>query len=154
MAAAYDECITAIVSAIQALSLTGITSSNVVGMLVGDDESGDGPNVGGYPCIIVSPGGTETIEPVTNSRDDVAYPIVVTIISTENRAQGTNRARNLLWRQSIRRKFSQQRLAGITAGVAWKCEVRPGQVADRPRWIQNQHAQMLVITVFVREARG
>lgn len=151
---AAEEVLAGVRSVIAGLTLTGLSSANVVAMLVGDDEEGNGPNVPGFPCVICCYEGGEAVDPSagTNLRDDVVYPVSVVILSSENRSN-TNRERNLKWRQQIRRAFHHQRLSGVTAGHAWKCEVRPGAIADRPRWLQNQHAQVLVVAVTVREPR-
>lgn len=151
--AVLEECLLSVVAQIKALALTGIDDGNVVAMLVGDDQKGDGPEISGFPCVVVAAGDRETIEAATNLRDDVTYPILVALISVENR-QATNRDRNLLWRQQVRRKFNQKRLPDVTGGSAWKCEVRPGQIADRPRWLQGYHAQVQIVAVTVRESRS
>lgn len=151
--AVLEECLVSVVAQIKALVLTGIDDGNVVAMLVGDDQKGDGPEISGFPCVVVAAGDRETIEAATNLRDDVTYPILVALISVENR-QATNRDRNLLWRQQVRRKFNQKRLPDVTGGSAWKCEVRPGQIADRPRWLQGYHAQVQIVAVTVRESRS
>lgn len=157
MTAVIEQVLVAVRTTIQGLSLTGIDSANIVDMLLGDDQGGSGPNVGGYPCIICcyNPAGGETIDPTagTNVSDDIEYPVQVIIIATENRDQTTNRTRNWTWRDSIITVFHQKRLSGVTGGVAWRCLVRPGTSADRPRWLQQQHAQVLVVTVTVRKGR-
>lgn len=152
--ATADQVLIQVRTTIQGLSLSGITSSNIVDMLVGDDESGDGPNVGGYPCIVVcyaGQGEAAQQDGGTNLSTDWVYPASVVILAAENRDQTTHRERNLIWRQSIRNAFHKKRLSGISPGIAYECNVRPGTVADRPRWLKNQHAQVLVVAVTVRE---
>lgn len=153
----WDECLTKIATAIKGLTLTAVTDARIVTMLVGDTQSGSGPDVSGYPCVIVFPGAPEFDDGGTNLRDDWTYPVAVAVVSQESGAenpQQTNRARNLLWRERIRKLFHQKRLpGGVTNGDAWRCICRPGAVADRPRWLNVEHAQLLMVNVTVREPR-
>lgn len=153
MTAVIDKVLVQVKTAIVSLNLSGITSTNIVDLLVGDDQGGAGPQVGGYPCIICCYAQAEAIDFATNVRDDITYPVSVVMIATENQDQTTNRTRNWNWREAIRKNFHNKRLSGVTGGDAWKCEVRPGTAADRPRWLQQQHAQVLVVAVTVREGR-
>jgi len=151
--ATIDQVLAGVVSTIQGLSLTGVTSANVVSQIVGDDEEGAGPTVAGYPAVICTCNAGETSGEGTNLRDDWVYPVTVVILSAENRSQTTNRARNFQWRQSIKRAFHNKRLSGVSGGDSLPCRVIGGTIADRPRWLQNQQAQSMRIDVTIREVR-
>lgn len=144
-----DEVLDAVRDRIRGLDLPSIPDANVVSMLNGDVEDGDGPNVPGFPAVIVSMAGSESIVGGTNASDDTTYPIGVVLVSKENRNQTTNRKRNLFWRVKIQDAFSEKRLS-LTLGAAWRCEVRPASVVDRPAWAANLHAQGILIVVYVR----
>lgn len=146
-----EEVLQGVKDQIVGLSLDGITTNHVVVMSMGDDQSGDGPEIPGYPCLVIWIGNPETIEEATNISDDVTYPVALHIISAEKSNEPTLREKVLGWRQAIRGVFSGKRLPGVTGGYAWKCQVRPGTVLDRPKWMQGYWATTLVIGVTVRE---
>lgn len=156
MTATCDQVLVAVRASIVAAGLTGVSSANIVDMLVGDDQGGTGPQIPGYPCVVccyAGQGESNEGDGGTNLTDDWVYPVSVVLLASENQDQVTNRARNLLWRDVIKKQFHKKRMPGVTNGSAWNCDVRPGTIADRPRWLENQHAQVFVIAVTVREGR-
>lgn len=148
-----EECLVAVRDTIRGLSLTDIDSQNVVDMFVGDDQAGDGEIVKAWPCVICTYVLPETRQIVTNVSSDWTFPVTVALVSGENREQATNRARNRTWRRAVVDAFDGKRLAGVTGGWAYQCNVTPGTWADRPAWLQGKHFQVLVINVIVRIQR-
>lgn len=153
----WNECIEGVQAAIVALALTDILTANIVAQLVGDAQGGNGSQITAYPCVLVFPGAAEFDDGGTNLRDDFVYPVAVVFVSQEagTTPQTEHRARNLLWRERVRKVFHQKRLpGGVTNGEAWNCIVRPGTPVDRSRWLNNEHAQLLMVNCTVREPRS
>ena len=100
-----------------------------------------------YPGITISR--VKEYEQVgTNSRDDIGYGVLITMI-VDNSADPTEDDLFAEWRQTIRKAFIHQRLAGITS--CQTCLVEPGPVyRDVP---ENYDVSALVIRVISREAR-
>ncbi len=153
MSTALTEAVNGVAATIRALNLTGIAgTTHVVSMVVADTQGGQGTKIPGYPCIICWPTAPEYEQGGTNVRDTWVYPVGVAMFAQEpDKELSTTIERNRLWRQTIKRAFHQKRLAGVTAGVAWKCEVKPGTAADIPRWMNGEHGQLLIVNVFILE---
>lgn len=146
--AVMEQCLVAVQARIQGLSLDGIASTSVKVQKVAEDR-----NVT-LPAVLVAPLGGETVGPNlgSNRRDDVGYPVFVGIVAAENWNQTANRARNLLWRQRIRRAFSEQRLPGVD--VVFACHVETRDIVA-PDWFAAMRlVSALVIRCMAREPRG
>lgn len=161
--AMLDQVLTQVAATIVGLAnqdptaLPGITPTNIVSMLSGEDQGGKGPVVNGYPCVVVCYTSKEYENPATmpsNLTNDWVFPAVVFMISNENGDQITNRQRNWLWRQTIGDAFHDKRLLGlIPAGQCLKCTVDYQTPVSRPRWLQQQHFQAMIVNVIVRRYR-
>lgn len=153
--AVHYRCLTAIQSRIQSLTLTGLSSSSVIirKLSVDRDNTGDGGSIS-YPMIVISQVGIETVSPRrgSNVRDDVEYPVPINILAADNQDLVTNQARYLLWRQTIRRAFSDQVLAGVSE--VYRTVAEPGPIISPSRFWQNMYHSSLIIRCVSREARG
>ena len=74
----------AVRSDIQALALPGLSAANVVVQKVPGNRAQDLPAVE-YPCILIAPHGAESTDPLagTNLRDDIVYPVRITILAAD-----------------------------------------------------------------------
>lgn len=110
---AHKKILDAMVTAIQSIGLSGVTSSNVKVLWGIDTKQGT------FPAIFVCPAGTETAQPYTNERDRIDYPCAVFILD-RTPLDGTGKIDTALrWRQQIRQEFHEQRLSvtGVTVLV-------------------------------------
>lgn len=146
--AVLEQCLEAIQARIQGMSLSGIANSSVVIQKVPSDR-----NVT-RPAIVIGPVGGETVALTSgsNRRDDVGYPVFVGIIAADNQDQDTNRGRNLLWREKIRRAFHAQRLPGVS--LNYTCGVETRDIVA-PDWFASMRfVSAMVIRCLAREPRG
>lgn len=111
---------------IQALSLTGLDSDQVY---VGWDV--DVQKVK-FPAVFVSPVGTEQLLPGTNRSEDIGYPIAVMILDRHPIDNPSNMDAAILWRESIRQAFINQRPAAVLSLAPTLVTVRyqPGLIAS------------------------
>lgn len=101
--------------------------------------------------ITVHPVGEQFDHGGTCCRDDIGYRIQVTMIYPNSGDVERALTRMTDWRERIRKKFHNQRLANITS--VWKCEVSPAGKIDR-EFVRDQHeAHALTIVAWSREAR-
>jgi hypothetical protein len=140
MASTQSDILTAVRTAINNLSLTGVDEVRV---RVAPD---DGKHV--YPGITVSPR-TELEFPGTNNLDDIGYGITVTMVSNDD-ADVTEDDLVGDWRQKIRKKFIHQKLAGITNCCTVLCDFDRYDVENN----RNLTISVLGLRVIVRETRG
>lgn len=144
----YEEVLDAVNAAIVALNLTGITTS-----VVTEDEPQRTDRTLPYVSVCPSPAG-ETVASSTNIREDVSYAVQVAIIASKT---ATTMATVLGWRQSIRRRFSGQKLqtSALAGGTFVTLECTP-QIPLDPRAIATHkvYVSVLLVRVTVREARS
>jgi hypothetical protein len=71
--------VTEAVTEIQALSLSGVTNTNIVTQVAPSDRENWMP---GFPGIAVTPGGSFTFPGGTNRSDDIGYPVGVLYVDS------------------------------------------------------------------------
>lgn len=144
----------AIKTAIQALALTGVSSTNVLIQKIPRDSSSDVPAASQMPLILISPVGAESIDPTggTNIRDQVVYPIQVLMLDRDDQSQTSNYDRYLLWRETIRQRFTNCRLSGVSEVV--RVRVEASDILNPPAWTKGYFLGGLRIMVTSREERG
>lgn len=109
-----------------------------------------------YPAVIVSPLGTEQLPGGTNVRDDIGYPVLVSILAKNNQdLSETNLNKFLLWRELIAKAFrGDQQL--VTGGDwnAHRTKVEPGPVISPSAVWNNLFQCSLTIRCEARQTRG
>jgi hypothetical protein len=151
----YNRILLAIQAKIQGLSFVGPAPSLTTlapGQVVVQPKIN--PKVLSYPCLVVSPpdGWPERVKPLVNSRDDIGYPVVCTIIDRQSPDYTPPYPTYYLWRERLFRGVRYQRLAGVA-----ECEtVEP---APRPMvaWSGKAFEQFTTAVGFIvwcRETRG
>lgn len=146
----HYQCALATQTAIRNLALTGVDSDDVVVQKLPWDQK----NTGTYPKIVIATAGTESMArgAGTNIRDDVGYPVIVSIFDRDEETLTSNHSRNLLWRQSIARAMRNQSVSGVTE--VFDCILEPGAIVD-PGWFnQNTYHSTFVLRFLSREVRG
>lgn len=109
-----------------------------------------------YPAVIVSPLGTEQLPGGTNVRDDVGYPVLVSVLAANNQDLTENNLNKfLLWRELIAKAFrGDQQL--VTGGDwnAHKTKIEPGPVISPSAVWNNLYQCSLTIRCEARQTRG
>lgn len=148
----FKNILEAVQTGIQGLSLAGISSANVQIVKVFSDREALTPEL---PGILILPLGPERMNSRegTISSDDIWYPVGVAIFAADVQDQSIDFDQYLLWRESIRKKFISQPLAGVVS--VRKCNVEPQEVVNPRRWLaDNIWVSALVLRFMSRETRG
>lgn len=147
------DILTAVKNDLQALNLPGLSAANIVVQKVPGDRSQDLPSIP-LPCVLIAPNAGETADPLagTNLRDDIVYPIRITILATDSGDQQFGYQQYLGWRETIRRSFHNQRL---NSGLCFTVHVQPLPIVDKAAWVERGlFASGLVLNCYSREPRG
>tara|TARA_R100001594_G_scaffold116052_1_gene150989 strand:+ start:10714 stop:11442 length:729 start_codon:yes stop_codon:yes gene_type:complete len=150
----HYSCLTAVQAKIRSLSLTSIDNSDVIIRKLDSDRGADDGTYD-YPMIVISSFGIETLPKGggTNKRDEVIYPVVVTILAADNQDLVTNQNKYLLWRQKISRAFRNQNLADVDE--IYTVTMQPGPITSpQAFWERNLYHSSLIIKCHSREVRG
>lgn len=153
MSAVLFDILEAIRADVQALGLPGLAAANVLVQKVPGDRPADLP-AQKYPCILIAPVGAEELNPSagTNLRDDVVYPVRITILADDCRDQEQQFNQYLGWRETLRRSFHNQRL---TAALCFAVHVEPLDVIDKSAWTgKGLFMSSLLLRCHSREPRG
>lgn len=152
--AVHDQCLVAAQARIQALTLAGITSSNIIIRKIPTDRDIGGDGTYDFPAIVISPLGIENQPPSggTNARDDVGYPVLISFLAADNQDLTTNRERYLKWRETVNRAFRSQRLTGVSE--VYICRVQPGPIVSPAAFWKNVYHSSLLVQCISRETRG
>lgn len=82
--------------------------------------------IASYPCIFLTPSGTETKYPGNNNRDDWGKPVLLSIYH-EGTISGTDIVPRVgLWRERLFRHFHRKRLSAVTE--IYDCDVQPNPI--------------------------
>lgn len=142
--------LTAVQTQIQALALTGVSSSNIVVKWLGRQwETTTDP----VPSVIISPApSAETMPNDLTGTDKIGYPVLVTMIDKQNQDFTGNLNRNLKWRELINREFRYQPLAGVAEVIY--CEPEPKPQFEAGMFMRNTYVSSFVMRFISRETRG
>jgi hypothetical protein len=154
---AYDSvwhrCLLAVQTQIKSLNLADIDASSVVVQKVPwarDFTNG----VHSFPGVVICPWHAEDMNPLagTNRRDDVGYPVLVSIVAKDNQDLTGNLSSYLLWREKIARHFRNQRLAGVPEII--KTIAAPMSVVLPEAFVKGVFHSAFVFRFISREVRG
>jgi hypothetical protein len=143
------QCLDAVRSRIQGLSLAGVQNDQVVIGKVPDDKNRS------FPSILITPFQSESLNAAdgTNSRDDLGYPVLVAILAADNQDQQANLDTYLVWREKIRQAFHNQRLPGVSEIIT--TAVEPRNIVEPAAWFErNLFVSGLLLRFLSREPRG
>ncbi len=131
MPAVLEDILTTVKSEIEGLGLTGIANDHVHIQKVPSTRNFTSTD---FPAILIAPG-TPKHNPKegTNERDQIEYQIGVFIVDNDKQNQTSDRAKYLLWYETIVKKFRTPRLTGVASVV--NSYVAPGVVVD-PSWFE------------------
>lgn len=157
----WYECLLAVQSEIQGLNFGGSSppqsSSIIVQKLPWAKRfllPSTDPDYLPSPGIIICQWNRETMDPSegTNIKDDVGYPVLVSIVAKDQQNLTAHQEDYLGWRQQIARHFRNQRLNGVDE--VYVCEVQPNIVTLPEAFLQNIYHSALVLNFTSREVRG
>ena len=135
----------AIQTELQSLTLTGLSSSNIVIREYVTDKGLTNPT------IQIAPYGQETIEPGTNRRDDIGYPCLVAIIA-KGETTNPSHDQRLLWREQIITDLHNTKPGSIANNYEFKvtpynvCEL--GALLNSKTWVSS-----VLVRAFFRRPR-
>lgn len=118
-------------------------------------ERGNDDSTYSYPVIMVSPMGTEQLRGGTNMRDDVGYPVLISILAKNNQdLTDTNLNKFLLWRERLSSAFRGDQQLQLTSLQVHKTNVEAGPVLSPTAVWNNQFQCSLTIRCEARQVRG
>lgn len=147
-------CLNAVVNSVRAMQLAGLQASSVMLLKVPTAVSLGVAEVP-LPSVLVSPYGPEHMNRLqgTNVRDDVEYPVLVSIVDRDNQDPAANNlAQYLDWRQAIARAFRNQSLPAVPEVIG--CWVEPNAVVQPESWMKGFFHSSLLLWFISREPRG
>jgi hypothetical protein len=151
----HERCLLAVQTGIQSLDLRGLLSASVVVQELpwARDFLGANPKHA-LPGVIVSPWGSEQMDASqgTNLKDDVEYPVCISIVAANDQRLTAHLGRYLLWRQCMSRAFRNQPLSGVDEVLT--CLVEPGQVVLPDAFLRGLYHSALLLRFVSRESRG
>jgi hypothetical protein len=150
--AVLTRCIDAVVSRLQLLTLSGISSANIVAVA---DIYNPG-TVPDYPCVLVARAPQPHLYggPL-NNLDDITYPIqILNCVSDPRGGQAASSTWDL-WQQQQERAFINQRLPGPSEAQL-ACDIVPAIMADPQRMPQvyDKLVSGFTLMVATRQVRG
>ena len=108
------------------------------------------------PAVILSPMGQETMGPATNLRDDVAYPVVITLIFKHNVGRHQELEQDiepfLKVRERLARAFRSQRLNGVPE--IYMTNVEANSIYSPEAFSFGVWAGFMTLKFVSREVRG
>lgn len=144
MASVLDDILTAIKTAIEGAGLSGISSSDIDIVKTAYRTPTTSTGIQIYP-------GQVSVAAASNRRDDVTYTAWVVPFQASNKDETTNQDRMQLWRQTIVRLFSNQRI-NVSSVVI--CRVEPGEIFPYAAFAANYDTTPIAIKVTSREPRA
>lgn len=147
--AIWEQCLDALKTGIQGLSLSGLPSVNV-SKVWWPELSANLSNA--MPGVQIAPVGSEEYVNQVTTQDDLDYPCVVVIVDKANKQSQANLSRVLLWRQSISRAFRYRPNALIQG--CYTCDIAPDLVLNPDAYRDNLIISVILFKFRVREPRG
>lgn len=149
----HYRCLEAVKARILLCDLQDLADASVIIRQLPSDRGFDD---GEYtlPGIVISQIGVENQSPSegTNIRDDVQYPVTITILAAGNQDLVTNQEKYLKWREQINRALRNQRLTGVDE--VYRVTVTPGPITSPNAAWNNYYHSQLIIRCVSREIRG
>jgi hypothetical protein len=140
--------LTAVVTGIEALSLSGITNANIKRQWRPQAYPGDT-----YPLVTVCPAPLgESMPSHLTGTDHIGYPVLVSIMDNMNQDIDENLQRNLLWRERIIKAFRHQGLSSIAEVLT--CEVEFHAIVSPTWYAKNLWYSAFVLRFLARQSRG
>lgn len=154
--AIHKQCLDAVVSVIESLSLAGIDNANIVSVKAPDAGLFGQEGALSLPVVFVSPIQEQTPwQEGLNSDDDILYGVLVTLVRAgggQDETVEANLNAHLQSRESIRRAFLNEGLVAVP--TVFTCRIEPSQLYKRIAWPANLELWELTIRCVSRENRS
>ncbi len=149
-----EQCLQAVKSRIQSLTLTGISGSSIDIQIIPDIQSlqGDEGVASRLPGILLSGFANEKISGGTNTRDDYGYPVTVMIAAKKGADLEAQRPVFLKWRQQCLLAFNSQRLPGVDE--IHQTTIDPQPVVNAGAWKGGLVFSAFTLMFYARMPRG
>lgn len=149
----WYRCLAACLSQVQGLGLDGINTDDMVLQKLPWARAWSN-KTRNFPGLIICPWGSEEMNPMAgvNRRDDVGYPVLISLIAQDNEDLESNLSEYLLWREQINRFFRNQRLTGVPEII--KTVANPLPVWLNDSFSKNIWHSSLSFRFYSREVRG
>jgi len=143
---AYNQILDEVQTQIKALSLTGVTTTNILVLkytTLREDQ------LAALPAVLISPFGQPRVisgGPADNiGMNVIQYPVAIMCLQAGNQDQTTNLDRIALWLQKIFMEFYHKSIAAVTAGTVYTCEADPRDTFHPDAWFDNLDAGGIVL---------
>jgi hypothetical protein len=106
------------------------------------------------PALILSPLGQEIMAPATNYRDDVFYPVAVSMFCSSDYSVQDLENQIDQWltiRERIAKAFRFQR---VDVDGVWNCLIEPNAITDPAHFGTSRRVGYMVLKFVSREVRG
>lgn len=142
----------AVLLAIQQLGLPSLSADMVVAVRRPWVQRGGDWII--YPGISIH-GGPEVEDNGTNQREDIGYPVFVTMVAPSDPSRRSSRDLLPSWREPIRRRFIHGVLSNvaISGGLFLRTRCVPGAF-PHPEGDDKYESSTLKVLVWMREPRG
>jgi hypothetical protein len=156
--AVHKRILDAVALRIRGIGLDGVLDASVITQWVPDAAdfvpTRDAAAVKAMPGVICSMFGTEAMNPLagTNARDEIGFPVTITMLDRQNKDLTANLERNTGWRYKIAAAFRNQRLAGVRE-IDY-CIIEPSIIVVPESWAEGYWHSSLVVRCFGRFPRG
>ena len=141
---------------VQALDLAGVPRANIVVCHSAAVEIARLP-AARMPAVVIAPFGAETIAAASNVHDDIEYPVLVAIVASlkidaeePTDKQRLNLDQRLMWRETVRKAFSNQRL---DSSRGFTMSLQPLAIVDAAAFNRDLFVSGFVLKIRNREGR-
>jgi hypothetical protein len=150
-----ERCVLAVQARIRGLRLSDLNAASVVVQKVpwARDFLGANPKYA-LPGVIIAPWGEEQMNPSegTNLKDDVGYPVLVSIIAADRQRLVADFGKYLSWRERIARAFRNQPLPGVDEVIS--CSIDPGPILQPEAFLRGVYHSSMTLRFISREPRA
>jgi hypothetical protein len=153
----HDRILRAAQAKLQSLELPGINNNSIrVRKLPIERDFVSQDKLYELPALLLSPMGQESMGVATNVRDDVAYPVVISLFTNQEFQKVQDLEGQiepfLKTREKIARVFRNQRLMGVDE--VWNATVEPAAIVSPDVFQRGLWASFLTVKFISREVRG
>ncbi len=147
--AVHLQCAQAVQTAIRSLDLPDVLAANVKVRKFPHFRK----DTDTLPLVLVTTHLPVTTSPATNLRDDINYPVTISLFDQSDANQTLNQGRMLVWRERIRKHFHQSRLSGVDS--VWMCNIPQSQPFSEAWFIGGmKDMSPLTLNFISRESRS
>lgn len=146
MTATFETLWDAVVSEIDGLDLSGLSSSTMRQQQVPNNPEDNELTAGAFICPTTEKEGVNG----TNKSNDIGYGFLITMVKASNHALNKTAQQTLMpWREGIRKHFHNQ--TPLTAQGCYNCTVEHAPAVLPEAWTEQYDASALIVRCWVLE---